>query len=283
MVKTVIEILTLYLRKGNAENKLSSRQRDDSCGIVLKQFFKGKKISDARLEGMVCGADVTDYRNWRKAQGVKPSTIAREITVMSAAIKYCNNELDWDLDNKFRDRQYSVSDKRNKVKRTRTCSTEEIELLLSHSNGLLHDLIKFYLSTGFRAREALTLRSQNITGDVAKILAEDSKSGKEELRLLLPDAKEILSRQSEHKYAFSKDGKPVSYWWLRNQWQKLRVEIGSPDLIIHDLRRTAGDTMRLGFGLEAAQLLLGHASKSTTESVYAVPKLDKLRSIMMCS
>lgn len=75
----------------------------------------------------------------------------------------------------------------------------------------------------------------------------------------------------------------MSYWCLRNQWRTLRNTIGSPDLRLHDLRRTCGDRLRQDFDLETAQSQLGHADKSTTEAIYAPSKVDKVRRAVLGS
>ena len=281
MVKSFNEVMTLYLKSGNIGNKPLSRKRDGVCAEQLRQFFRGKKLSDVKHPHAIKGADVAEYREWRKAAGIKPVSVAREITVASAAIRWCNRELDWELRNPFQDRQYSRTDKKLVQPRERIATPQEVVMLLEKSEGLFRDLIIFYLSTGFRAKEALTLRAENVIGDEAYLLPEDNKAGELAVRYLPPEAQQILARQPKSEYAFSLDGEPVSYWWLRNRWRKLKKDCGIEDLRLHDLRRTCGDRLRQEHSLEVAQSQLGHKSYTTTERAYAKNKVDKARSALL--
>jgi integrase len=74
---------------------------------------------------------------------------------------------------------------------------------------------------------------------------------------------EWKSRLGEAKWAELKA-------WVRNhRWQP------------HQLRHTAATEIRREFGLEAAQIALGHSSALVTEAVYAERDMAKVEQVMM--
>lgn len=83
-----------------------------------------------------------------------------------------------------------------------------------------------------------------------------------------------------------RDDETVEAWWKRlkqknllgrlNEWRK--AHRFSP----HQLRHTAATHIRRGFGLEAAQLALGHSSANVTDATYAQRDQAKIIEIM-CS
>ena len=89
MIKTLHEVLTLYIKEGNQESKPKTRKRDEACALLLKQFFRGWKVANQSGSKIINGRKITEYREWRKAQGVSVTTIAREISVASCAVTYC--------------------------------------------------------------------------------------------------------------------------------------------------------------------------------------------------
>jgi integrase len=81
-----------------------------------------------------------------------------------------------------------------------------------------------------------------------------------------------------------REDETVECWWQRlkekellgklNEWRK--AHRFSP----HQLRHSAGTHIRRDFGLEAAQLTLGHASAKVTDAVYAERDCGKVMDVM---
>jgi len=283
MVKSFCEILTLYLKEGNLENKPKSRKRDEVCAVPLRQFFKGWRVSGMGGEKVIVGKKVSEYREWRKAAGVSVQTIAREIVVASCAIRYCVRDLDWDLENPFKERAYSKRDRKLVVPRMRNTTQDEIDMLLREASPLLRDLIEFYLETGMRVNEALNLKRIRVVGDVAIMGADDHKGGFGDARFLNDAALQIINRQPAHEYVFSDNGLKVSYWMIRNQWRQLRKRCGIPDINMQDLRKLCGQRARDRYGLDVAQGQLGHKTRSTTEGWYTRVSADSVRNALLRS
>ena len=76
----------------------------------------------------------------------------------------------------------------------------------------------------------------------------------------------------------------VECWWKRLTEKKLLGELNawrrSHRFNPHQLRHSAGTHIRRDFGLEAAQLALGHASASITDAVYAERNQEKVIAVM---
>jgi len=270
MIKPFVEVLNLYLREGNRDNKPKSRKRDEVSGESLKRFFRGWNVSNVSGARVIKGKVVSDYREWRKSGGASPATIARDISVASSAINYCIRDLDWDLLNPFEKRAYSSADRKKISPRHRVLTEAEESALLAHASGVLRDLILFYLETGVRATEALNLEWSRVVDDMVIFNADDHKSGYVDTCLLNQAALDVIARQPKHDtFVFNMDGQKVSYYWLRGAWKRLKIKAGITDLRIHDLRKTCGDRLRRRYGLEVAQAQLRHREKSTTEKAYA--------------
>ncbi len=81
-----------------------------------------------------------------------------------------------------------------------------------------------------------------------------------------------------------REDETVALWWKRLKEKKLLGELNawrrSHRFNPHQLRHSAGTHIRRDFGLEAAQLALGHASASITDAVYAERDRGKVIEVM---
>ena len=80
------------------------------------------------------------------------------------------------------------------------------------------------------------------------------------------------------------EGETVECWWKRLKEKKLLGQLNawrrSHRFNPHQLRHSAGTHIRRDFGLEAAQLALGHASANVTDAVYAERDHGKVIEVM---
>ena len=127
------------------------------------------------------------------------------------------------------------------------------------------DIIRLLLLTGCRRGEIVTLRWQDIEGDMLKIA--DGKTGPRTVYLSAP-ARAILKRQPRagSAYVFPSPfdpGRPL--WPGLPLWPRVREEAGIKDVRIHDLRHTvASHAVLQGIPLPAVSRLLGHKRPSMT-------------------
>ena len=159
-------------------------------------------------------------------------------------------------------------------KLTRFLSHEEIQRLhraldrfaaTQPSRTQQADIIRLLLLTGCRKSEIVTLRWQDVDGDMLNLA--DAKSGPRRVFLNAP-ARAILERQprSGSAYVFpspSKPGEPIS--GDLKLWRLVRREAEVEDVRLHDLRHTfATHAVLQGIPLPVVSRLLGHKRPSMT-------------------
>ena len=159
-------------------------------------------------------------------------------------------------------------------KLTRFLSHEEVQRLhraLDHfaatqpSRTPQVDIIRLLLLTGCRKSEILTLRWQDVDGDMLNLA--DAKSGPRRVFLNAP-ARTILKRQPRTGSAYvfpspSNPGRPFSP--DLKLWRLVRKEAGIEDVRLHDLRHTvASHAVLQGVPLPVVSCLLGHKRPSMT-------------------
>ncbi len=127
------------------------------------------------------------------------------------------------------------------------------------------DIIQLLLLTGCRKSEVVTLRWQDIDGDVLNLV--DAKTGPRRVFLNAP-ARAILERQprsgSVHVFPSPRDpGRPMAS--DLPLWYRVRKEAGIEDVRLHDLRHTfASHAVLQGIPLPVVSRLLGHKRPSMT-------------------
>ncbi len=170
--------------------------------------------------------------------------------------------------------------KNPKINRTRFLSDEERVRLLNaldqlppqqQRNG---DMLRLMLFTGCRKGEILSLRWDEVQGNVLKL--QDSKTGARTV-WLSDDAKAVIARQNPSPvYVFPSPRnaeKPLSdITWF---WFNLRRKIDLKDVRMHDLRHSfASQAVRQGVALPVISKLLGHSSLSMTMRYVHVSDAD---------
>lgn len=274
------DILTPYMRASKGWLKDSTLKTRASDAKPLERIFKGVYVTlqprdMCQHRNILTGKTVTEYRERRKAEGISPATIARELSVASEACRYAICEMSLDIPNLFKDRRISQADARALKPRDRVLDEEtELNPLLIALPQPARDMVLLYLETGLRVAECRELRHDqlDLARGVVNFTPEQHKSGDYGASALTQRAIEIISRQAKldsSPYVFHVDGKPVLKSWLRHVWDRARANAGCPDLQLRDLRRTALSKWRRLYGLAATQAQARHKSERTTEYVYA--------------
>ena len=160
--------------------------------------------------------------------------------------------------------------KRNpRPKLTRFLSREEVHrlhrALNRHADAPQADIIRLLLLTGCRRGEILTLRWQDLDGNMLKLA--DAKAGPRRV-FLSAQARAVLERQPRTGSAWIfpsplDSGRPRSPHLPL--WYSVRREAGIEDVRIHDLRHTyASHAVLQGVPLPVVSRLLGHKHPSMT-------------------
>lgn len=279
------DILTPYMRASKGWLKDSTLKTRASDAKPLERIFKGVYVTlqprdMCQHRNILTGKTVTEYRERRKAEGISPATIARELSVASEACRYAICEMSLDIPNLFKDRRISQADARALKPRDRVLDEEtELNPLLIALPQPARDMVLLYLEIGLRVSECRTLRFSQIDFDrgTVSFRPDQHKSGDHGASALTVKAIEIIRRQpvvEGSPFVFHVDGEPVRKSWLRHAWDRAREHAGCPDLQLRDLRRTALTRWRRLYGLAATQAQARHKSERTTERVYARPSVE---------
>lgn len=131
---------------------------------------------------------------------------------------------------------------------------------------------------GCRVGELLSLRVRHVDLAARAIRLEDTKNGEDRTFTLTARAYAliqqcVLGKQPDHFVFTREDGKPVRDF--RGTWENVCSEAGVPDLLFHDLRRTAVRNMvRRGIPERVAMTISGHKTRSVFDRYNIVNEGD---------
>lgn len=159
--RTFDELMSAYLTD-TADKK--SHDRDLFMAANLARYFSGLAMAD------LAGVDIGGYRKFRKREPLpghkkKPltdATIAKELMLLSAAIKYANKHWEWRLNNPVSGRVPRV-----KTKAPRWLNAEERPVFIAACSDRaksphLKDFAVLSMYSGLRKSEALDLEWQRV-------------------------------------------------------------------------------------------------------------------------
>ena len=270
------EVLRPYLRESRLFKKKATQISDSISAGHLERILRGYWLSenpdDMKLHRkVITGKVISQYRERRKQEGVKPLTIVRELSLASSACKFVWSEHNKAVPNPFVGRLIGRMDRQTVVPRTRTITYEEGARLLNACRPELAEILVFVLETGLRRSELTELTWDQVRLDLGLILfnPDQQKNGTFGAVALSPVAMQILlAKEPKTGLVFGKKRN----WMFK--WLKAACKASGVDCTLHDLRRTCGSRLREKYGLEVAQAQLRHKTRRITETVYARPTAD---------
>lgn len=170
---------------------------------------------------------------------------------------------------------------RTRYLRTKNLHDEdEYERLIGAAKSHLKDLIKFAVETGLRKEEQLSLEWHQVDMLRKEITLTKTKTGSPRIIPLNEKAVEVLTNRPRFlhsAFVFTND-KGERYTTNRRSFTTACRDAKVTDLIWHDLRRSYGSwSLQRGVDIHKVSKLLGHASVTITEKVYAFLDLENLR------
>lgn len=271
---------------------------DDVCQIKLLDPYIGVLF----LEQVHMG-NLQLYIEARRKQGVKNRTINKALQVVRRILNLATSEwldehgLTW-LVSAPKIKLLSETDKAPPY----TLSWDEQDAFFARLPLYLRRMALFKVNTGCRDQEACGLKWEweiyipELNTSVFVIPGDYTKNGLERLVVLNDIAKQIIEEvRGEHAvYVFTcarwgnriidvtDDNAKLPlerrrlYQMNNHSWQKARVEVGLPQLRVHDLKHTFGRRLRsAGVSFEDRQDLLGHKSAQITTH-YSVAEIKNL-------
>ena len=258
------DLMLLYLQGPSRDKR--AHDRDLYAAKKLTPFFQGRRLND------LGAADIQAYIDNRRAQGVGPGTINKELNLLSAALNYARRRLQWDVPNPIQSMRLKEPEGR-----LRWIDRSSAERLISAANqvrGYLPDFIRLGLHTGMRKGEMLGLVWDRVDLErrMVYLTDKDQKNGKHGSIPLNAEAVAALERRKMHREQYcpscpwvfaNRHGERIAN--IRKGFESACAKAGITDFHPHDLRHTcAAWLVQDGVDIRVVCELLRHTSIQVT-------------------
>jgi integrase len=263
--RTFDELMVNYLRETQTEKQ--SAERDRYSTKQLRRAFTTISLDE------IGPTEIAEYKRMRKRDGVKQSTVAKELRLLSSAINHARREWGWDVPNAVQGRCPPES-----PGRIRWITEKEAMNLIAAARSKrapwLVDFIELGLSTGMRSGEMLKLTWDRV--DLSQRLIylspEDQKNATHGSVPINDTARAALLR----RFHFKQANCPTSSWVfcsfngqhlksVSNSFAGACRRAGITDFTPHDLRHTCASWLvQSGAPLRTVAELLRHKDIRTT-------------------
>jgi integrase len=250
-------------------------QRAYGCYLKNLSSYFGNPRLDAMKPKLIAG-----YKVHRRDHGASPSTINRELYMLSKACNLAVKEWEWLSDNPVS----KVAKETENNERERWLSPEEEAKLLEKCPEWLRDIIVFCLHTGLRQDELLSLEWARVDFPRKTILIEKTKNGKPKTLPLNAIAFKILDEKSKVRSVkndlvfLSRNGTKIIRHNLWRAFKKVLDDAGIENFTFHDLRHTfATRLVQRGEDIYKVAKLMGHKDIRMTQR-YSHHSTESLRS-----
>jgi integrase len=254
-------------------------------GVSLKHLSES---FGATTLDQIGSAELSGFETKRRAAGVTPSTIRRDLACLSSLLASC---IDWEWVENNPVPAYLRRRAKRGLKegapRTRYLTEQEEEVLLKAATPESRDAIILAIDTGLRRDELFSLKWWQVDLERGLITTTtNTKSGRQR-KVPLPERSRRVLDAIRH---WHKDGCDDAAYVLVNSATGTRYDrmnkglsgavrrAGLSHVQWHDLRRTAGcrwlqrDSKRI----EEVSILLGHSSVQVTEQRYAFLEAEQI-------
>lgn len=269
--------------KKSTTNTTVSYERDLK---KLRKYLEGQGIIHIK---MITATNLNSYILFLEKEGLKPSTISRNITAIKAFFQYMARENVISQDISLELRAPKIEKKMPFI-----LSKEETALLLeqprSNSPKDLRDraMLELLYATGIRVTELITLKIDDLNLHMEYIICKDSTKermipfgniAKKAIDSYLRNGRDLLLNGEDSPYLFTNcSGHIMSrqgFWKLIKGYGKkagIRKEI-TPHTLRHSF---AAHLVNNGADLKIVQEMMGHSDITATQ-IYAHIKQDKLK------
>ncbi|MBM2838743.1 MAG: putative phage integrase, partial [Deltaproteobacteria bacterium] len=228
----------------------------------LTAFFGSYSLSD------ITPAVIDDFKQMRKARGVKPATINRQLNVFRRMFNLAKKRWLW-----IKDVPPIEMEPKADIKRIRYLSFEEYHKLLDGCEDWIREIVIVAAWTGLRQGNVLNLRKDRVDLK-ARVIMLDSSETKNQENLIIPisgPAFEVLREtirggSKNSLYALcDKDEKPYCKKKVERAFKKALKAAGIEDFRFHDLRHCfASWNRQAGVDIDTLADLLGHKDTRMT-------------------
>jgi site-specific recombinase XerD len=226
---------------------------------------------------------IQEYKAKRKAEGLKPATLNREIATMKKAFSLAV-EWEWLKHNPIA----KVSLEKENNARTRWLTYGEESELLPVCPEWLKEIVVFALNTGMRSGEILSLEWRGVDFNRKTITIFQSKNNEPRTIPMTEIVFEMLQGKSKVKsirtnlvFYNTRTHEGFSTPSVGHAFQKAVKKSGIEDIRFHDLRHTVGSRLvQAGVNLYSVKLLFGHKDWKMTER-YSHHSIESLKKALL--
>lgn len=270
--KTFNELMEM-LRKYAQENCRSKAYL--SSANILSEFFGPYLLSEITPKLW------KQFKEKRKAEGIKPGTLNRDLAAFKRAFNLaCSEEYDWLDSNPIT----SIKQEKGAAKRDRWITQEEEDTLLFHSSPWLREIIVFALNTGMRRGEIFNLSWKAVDLSRKTITVMQSKNNEkrtipmnEKVYALLKEKARVRLIGCDLVFHSPHSKSKLFDQTLERAFSKCVKKVSIADLHFHDLRHTFGTRLSQN-GVDALTIkaLMGHKTLLMTDR-YVHHNIESLR------
>jgi len=270
--KTFREMMEKYLKEH--ASRLKSSKSFEGYSKNLLSFFGNCFIRE------ISPRLINEFKQKRITEGVKPSTINRDLATLRKAFNLALREWEWVNDNPVT----KVSMERENNKRDRWLTNEEEQRLLSECPNWLQELVLFALNTGMRLSEILGLTWRGVDLFRRTVIVFKSKNNDEKRTIpmnltvfeMLKAKAKVRSIKTDLVFPSQADTL-IDKCNVGKAFRVVTRKAGIEDCRFHDLRHTfATRLVQADKDLYQVQVLLGHKTNMMTQR-YAHHNPESLR------
>jgi integrase len=254
-------------------------------GVSLKHLSES---FGATTLDQIGSAELSSFEAKRRAAGVTPSTIRRDLACLSSLLTSC---IDWEwLENNPVPaylRRRAKRGLKEGAPRTRYLTEQEEEVLLKAATPESRDAIILAIDTGLRRDELFSLKWWQVDFERGLITTTtNTKSGRQRKVPLPERSRDVLDAirrmhqngRDDATYVLVNPATGTRYDRMNKGLSGAVRRAGLSHVQWHDLRRTAGCRwlQREGKRMEEVSILLGHSSVQVTEQRYAFLEAERI-------
>ena len=185
---------------------------------------------------------ISEYKVLRLDEGARPSSLNRELAMVSKAFTLALDDWEWISGN---DKPFSkMPYEKENNERDRWLTEDEEKSLLENSSEWLREIVVFALNTGLRQGELLSLEWNRVDLFRRTILIHKTKNGKPKTVPLNKNAMDVIARRAKEKvrklkndFVFlSSHGTKIDRHNLRRAFNNATRKAEIENFTFHDLR-----------------------------------------------
>lgn len=252
-----------------AEKYEATEFKELKNGESVKGYLKGmKEFFGPYTLSKITPALIDEFKQKRKAEGVKPATIVRQLNIFKRMFNLARKRWMW-----VKEVPPVEMEPKADRKRLRYISFQEYHKLLDNCEDWLKGIVTVAAWTGLRQGNVLNLKRHQVNL-IARTISLDSSETKNGENLIIPVArpafevlKEVLKvAHIKSPYVFCKaDGNPYYKMEVHRAFKEILKKAEIEDFRFHDLRHCfASWNRQAGVDIDTLADLMGHKDTRMT-------------------